>query len=83
MEVILVERFSIFNFSVVHGFPNIVPTIDEWGDYLPRFRYNIDDKYLVDHLLDFHEVMHRLGMHHEDVLMKMFMYSLEGYAHEW
>jgi len=24
-----------------------------------------------------------LGIHHEDVLMKMFMYSLEGDAREW
>jgi hypothetical protein len=82
MEAILARRFSPFNFFVVPGFPNIVPTIDEWGDYLPRFRENKDDN-PADHLLDFHEVMHQLGIHHEDVLMKMFMYSLEGYAREW
>jgi hypothetical protein len=27
--------------------------------------------------------MHQWGIHHEDVLMKMFMYSLEGDAREW
>jgi hypothetical protein len=27
--------------------------------------------------------MHQLGIHHEDVLMNMFMYSLEGDAREW
>jgi hypothetical protein len=27
--------------------------------------------------------MHRLGIIHDDVLMKMFRYSLEGKAHEW
>ena len=26
------RRFSPFNFSVVPGFPNVVPTMDEWGD---------------------------------------------------
>jgi hypothetical protein len=82
MEAILARRFSPFNFSVVPGFPNVVPTIDEWGDYLPRFREDKDDN-PADHLLEFHEVMHQLGIHHEDVLMKMFMYSLEGYAREW
>ena len=35
------------------------------------------------HLLKFHEVMYQLGIHHEDVLMKMSMYSLEGEAQEW
>jgi hypothetical protein len=82
MEAILAWRFSPFNFSVVPGFPNVVPTIDEWGDYLPRFREDKDDN-PADHLLEFHEVMHQLGIHHEDVLMNMFMYSLEGDAHEW
>jgi hypothetical protein len=38
------------------------------------------EKFYVEHLLDFHECMHRLGIVHEDVLMKMFRYSLEGNA---
>jgi hypothetical protein len=82
MEAILARRFSPFNLSIVPGFPNNFPTIDKWGDYLPRFREDKDDK-PVDHLLHFHEAMHQLGIHHEDVLMKMFMYSLEGDAREW
>jgi hypothetical protein len=73
------HRFSPFNFSVVHGFLNVVPTIDEWGDCLPKFRENRDDN-LVDDLLEFHEVMYQLGIHHEYVLMKIFMYSLKGEA---
>jgi hypothetical protein len=75
MEAILAQRFSHLNFFVVPGFPNVVPTIDEWGDYFPRFREDKDNK-PVDHLLELHEVMHQLGIHHEDALMKMFMYSL-------
>jgi hypothetical protein len=82
MESILAQRFSPLNFFVVPSFPNVVPTIDEWGDYLPRFRKDKDDN-LADHLLEFHEVMHQLGIHHEDVLMNMFMYSLEGDYREW
>jgi hypothetical protein len=79
---ILAQRFAPFNFSVVPGFPNVVPTVDEWGDCLPKFREDRDDN-PADHLLEFHEVMYQLGIHHEDVLMKMFMYSLEGEAREW
>jgi hypothetical protein len=35
------------------------------------------------HLIDFHECMLQLGIFHEDVLMKMFMISLEGDARQW
>jgi hypothetical protein len=82
MEAILAQRFSPLNFSVVPRFPNVVPTIDEWGDFFPEFREHRDDN-PAEHLFEFHELMHQWGIHHEDVLMKMFMYSLEGYAHEW
>jgi hypothetical protein len=27
--------------------------------------------------------MQQLDIHHEDILMKIFMYSLEGYAKQW
>jgi hypothetical protein len=37
----------------------------------------------VEHLLDFHECMHKMDIIHEDVLMKMFRYSLEGKVREW
>ena len=32
------------------------------------------------HLITFHQCMDQLDIHHEDVLMKMFMYSLKGDA---
>jgi hypothetical protein len=40
-------------------------------------------KFSAEHLLDFHECMRQLGIVHEDVLLKMFRYSLEGKAREW
>jgi hypothetical protein len=83
MEAILAQRFAPLNFSVVPGFSNVVPTIDEWGEYLPRFREDKDDN-LADHLLEFHEVIgYQLAIHDDDVLMKMFMYSLAGDARKW
>jgi hypothetical protein len=57
MDKIMARRFAPFNFSVVPGFPNVVPTIDGWGDYLPIFRRHRNDN-PVEHLREFHELMH-------------------------
>ena len=53
--------------------------MDEWGDFLPRFGEHRDDN-PAEHLLEFHELMHQWGIHHEDVLMKMFIFSLVGHV---
>ena len=72
----MARRFAPFNFSVV-------PCIfDEWGDYLPIFRERKEDN-PTQHLHEFHELMHQWGIHHEDVLLKMFIFSLAGDAREW
>jgi hypothetical protein len=82
MEEILARRFAPFNFSAIPGFPNVVPSMDEWGDYLPRFREREEDN-PAQHLSEFHELMHQWEIHHEDVLLKMFMFSLAGDARKW
>jgi hypothetical protein len=82
MDKILARRFAPFNFSVVPSFPNVVPTVDEWGDYFPIFRRHGDDN-PSEHLREFYELMHQWEIHHEDVLMNMFMFSLDVDAHEW
>ena len=56
--------------------------MDFWGDCLPWFRESKEDNPL-DHLIRFHQCMVQLNIQHEDVLMKMFMYSLEQDAREW
>ena len=78
-EAIVAGRFSLFSFSIVLDFPNNVPTMDEWGDFLPRFRGDGHD-HPAQHLIEFHQYMEQLNIDHEDVLLKMFMYSLEGDA---
>ena len=35
------------------------------------------------HVIKFHQYMDQANIHHEDALMKMFMYSLEGDARQW
>jgi hypothetical protein len=56
--------------------------MSEWGDFLPVFREEKDDN-PAEHLLKFHECMELLNLQHEDVRMKMFMYSLYGDAGKW
>jgi hypothetical protein len=75
MGKILAQRFAPFDFYVVSGFPNVVPTMDEWGDYLSIFREHKEEN-LVQHLHEFHELMHQWEIHHEDVLLKKCMFSV-------
>ena len=82
MEAILAWRFAPFNFSAIPSFPHLVLTITEWGDYLPRFRGSKYD-HLGDHLLNFHKCMLEHDLVHEDVLIKMFIFSLEEHARKW
>ena len=79
---ILAQRFSPLNFSAIHGFPNLVPSTNEWQHRLLRFRgdeYEHPAKYLIG----FHELMHLLDVFHEDFLMKIFLFSLDGDACKW
>jgi hypothetical protein len=56
--------------------------MDEWGDYFPIFRERKEDN-PAQHIHEFHELMHQWEIHHEDVLMKIFMFSLDEDSHEW
>ena len=56
--------------------------MDEWGDFFPRFREKEEDN-LSLHVINFNQYMDKLNIHHEDALMKMFMYSLEGNSKQW
>jgi hypothetical protein len=76
MKAILARRFAPLNFSAIDGYPHPVPQIDEWKDLLPRF-YEGENDSPFEHVHEFHVLMQQLDIHHEDILMKMFMYSLE------
>jgi hypothetical protein len=82
MEKILAKRYAFCDFSDIVGFPHPVPTIIEWDDYLPRFRGSKDD-HPGEHLFNFHKCMLEHGFVHEDVLIKLFKFSLEEKAREW
>jgi hypothetical protein len=78
----IVARFSPLDFTNVYGFPNTVPDIKIWEDVLPKFGEYADDN-PAQHLFEFHNLMEELNVHHEDVLMKLFMFSLEKDARLW
>jgi hypothetical protein len=69
-------RFSPLDFTNVYGFPNVVPDIKIWEDVLPKFGGYVDNN-PAQHLLEFYKIMDELNVHHEDVLVNMFMFSLE------
>jgi hypothetical protein len=82
MERILAQRFSFCDFSKIVGFPNPLPSRDEWESSLPKFQGE-EWEVPAEHLLKFHVFIHRLHIVHEDVQIKIFKYSLQGIAHDW
>jgi hypothetical protein len=82
MEVILAKRFSPLDFSTIAGYPHHVPHIDEWKDLLPRF-YEVNNDIPLEHVIRFHALIQQLDIHHEDIHMKLLMYSLLIDAHIW
>jgi hypothetical protein len=82
MKAILAKRFAPLNISTIDGYPHPVPQFYEWKDLLPIF-YEGEDDNPFEHVHEFHALMQQLDIHYEDILMKMFMYSLEGDARQW
>jgi hypothetical protein len=82
MEKIMAQRFAFYDFSQIVGFPNPLPDRDQWEDFLPEFHATSWEE-SAEHLLDFHEAIHRHNIMHEDVQINLFRYSLKGAALEW
>ena len=82
MNQILAKKYAFCDFSKIVGFPNPVPSRDEWECNIPRFRGE-DWEVPAEHLLDFHDRIHRLQIVHEDVQIKLFGYLLEGIDRDW
>jgi hypothetical protein len=78
----IATRFAPLDFTNVYDFPNTVPSIKVWEYVLPKFGEYADDN-PSQHLFEFHKLMDELNIHHEDVLMKLFVFSLEKDARLW
>ena len=77
MNQILANRYAFCDFSKNVGFPNPVPSRDEWEISISIFRGE-EWEVPAEHLLDFHDFIYRPEIVHEDVQIKLFRYSLEG-----
>jgi hypothetical protein len=77
----IVVRFSPLDFKFFLGFPNVVPDIEVSKYRLPSFKEDVG-KNPTEHLFEFHKIMDQLDIHHEDFLMKFFMF-MGGDARHW
>jgi hypothetical protein len=65
ISTILVHKFSPFNFSSIYGYPHPMSAINEWDDYLLRFRGS-KHEHPGEHVLKFHVCMLDHGFFQED-----------------
>jgi hypothetical protein len=70
------------DFSNIVGYPNAVPSRNEWECSIPIFRGE-EWEVPTEHLMDFHDFIHLLEIMHEDVQIKLFGFSLEGIVRYW
>lgn len=82
MDAILAQRFSPLNFLAIPGFPNPSPSFTNCAYFHPIFCGDVGDN-PTQHLIQFHWCIDRLNIYHEDSLMKLFVYSLNGDARKW
>jgi hypothetical protein len=59
-----------------------VLSFSECTNFLPIFSGKEEDN-PAHHLVKFHQCIDQLDVYHEDALMKMFVYSLDGDAQKW
>ena len=75
-------RYIPMNLAAIPGYPNKIPLVN-WQTDLPRFN-DVKIDVSAIHLFRFHKHIHKLGVGwHEDSLMKLFMFCLEGYGRYW
>jgi hypothetical protein len=82
MEKFLAQRFDFCDFSKIVGFPNPLPSREEWECSLPKFKGK-EGEVPVQQLLYFHDFIHQPHIVHEDVHIKPFRYSLKRVALHW
>lgn len=78
----LVHKFDQFDFPRITSYPHDMPAFSAWNEYLPKFsRKEYED--LAQHLQENHECMEQQGIIHEDLKMKLFLFSLDLEARLW
>ena len=75
-------KYDPMNIATIPSYPNKIPLVN-WQTHIPTFNDEKGDDIAI-HLFRFHKHIHKLGVGwHEYYLMKLFMFSFEGYARSW
>lgn len=76
------SHFAALNLFDIAGSRHELLNIGICDAYLPHFR-NDDGDNPTQHSRDFHDFILEMGVHHEDVIIKLFMMYLEGDTRKW
>jgi hypothetical protein len=71
--------YPSFDVEGIPGYPNELPP--NWKDSIPK--YDGDCNFAISHVTSFLEFISSINVTHEDVLMRLFVYSLEGDPRTW
>lgn len=71
--------FDPFDFSNIQEYPHKAPP--KWTKHVPKFHGDVD--MTSHHLLSFMEHTFKLKIEHDDVLMRLFYFSLVDDAKVW
>jgi len=75
-----IDRYKPINFSGICGYPNALPPKIRF--FLPKFN-GIKDESAERHLQQFMNVIDDFEIDHEDVVMRLFVQSLDEDARDW
>jgi hypothetical protein len=78
----LLQGFLLWTLQMFMVFQTLFQTLKFGKMSFLNLEEYVDDN-PAQHLFEFHKLMDELNVHHEDVLMKLFMFSLERDARLW
>lgn len=82
LPTFLVHKFDPFVCNGIIGYPHDMLAFSVWNGYLPKFSMKeYEDP--AQHLEGFYECMEKQGIIHEDVGMKLLLFSLDLEARIW
>jgi len=73
--------YAPLNFNNIPNYPHDMPT-SEYKEVLPKFSSNMAIS-VEDHLTQFGTIVENMEIEYEDIVMKMFVQTLEGDVRAW
>jgi len=73
--------YASLDFTPIPSYPNPLSSGHLWHEHLLKFQgHGVPS---AQHLRDFNEFANHFNINHDDVLMKVFLMTLEGDARIW